>query len=117
MEVSTMDIRLARSSITKIIAMTVGFFIVAMHATAQQSTAQPNETSTIRMEDPATGQGISWWVVGTGSVLHSGSDQRDILSATVGQTAIGTASYPSYGSLPQTIAAYLGYWLPKPTST
>jgi hypothetical protein len=112
-----MNIHRARSSITKIALMTVGFFIVAaMHAAAQQTTPQARETNAVSMEDSATGQGISWWVVGTGGVLNSGNDHGDILSATVGQTAIDMAGYPSTGTQHPAVAAYLGYWLPMPGS-
>jgi hypothetical protein len=102
----TMNTNRARSSITMIVAIAAACFIWATAA----ATAQQNA---IRLEDPGTGQGITWWVIGSGGVLGSGSDQGDLLSATVGQTAIDKVEYRSSdGKLYPAMTAWLGYWLP-----
>ena len=105
-----MNTNRARSSITSIIALAAACFIgVVATATAQQNAS--------RLEDPGTGQGITWWVVGSGGVLGAGSQQGDLLSATVGQTAIDKVEYRSSdGRLYPAMTTYLGYWIPGPGS-
>jgi hypothetical protein len=102
-----MNIDRIRGRIAMIAALLVVLYFAApAHSAAQEAGALSSE-SAARMEDAASGEGISWWVVGTGGVLGSGSSQGDLLSATVGQTAIDMASDRA------TVTAYLGYWLPE----
>ena len=102
-----MRINSARSSIESVAAIAAAILISAtVSAIAQQNA--------VRMEDPGTGQGIIWWVVGAGGALGAGSQQGAVLSATVGQTAIDKIEYRSSdGRLTPAMTTYLGYWLPE----
>src|SRR5688500_18919706 len=88
-----------RSRIGSVAAVAIALVIGTAPATIAQQNA-------IRMEDPANGQGIVWWVVGAGGVLGAGSDQGEHVSATVGQAAIDRASDDGF-------TAFYGYWLPS----
>jgi hypothetical protein len=101
----------ARSSIESVAAIAAAILISAtVSAFAQQNA--------VRMEEPGTGEGITWWVVGAGGVLGSGSEQGELLSATVGQTAIDKVEYRSSdGRLYPAMTTWLGYWLPEAGSS
>jgi hypothetical protein len=112
----TMHINRVRSGIAAIVAVAAASFISgAGIATAQQLPTRLDQA--VRLEDPGTGEGITWWVVGSGGILGSGSDQGELLSATVGQTAIDKVEYRSSdGKLNPDMTTWLGYWLPGPGS-
>jgi hypothetical protein len=102
-----MQIIPARRSIVSLAAIAAVILISAtISAVAQQNA--------VRMEDPGTGQGITWWVVGAGGALGSSGEQGELLSATVGQTAIDKIEYRSSdGTLYPAMTTWLGYWLPE----
>ena len=107
-----MNIYRARSGITTIAAILTGLCLAgSIPVAAQQSIPEFTNENATRIEGFDAAQGITWWVIGSGGVLGSGNDRGDLLSATVGQTAIDRASDRS------TMTAYLGYWLPEQSSS
>jgi hypothetical protein len=83
---------------------------IATIAVALLAAAPLGAQNSVRMEDPASGTGVIWWVVGAGGALGADGDRGEVLSATVGQAAIDRASEPGQ-------AAYYGYWLPSHNAT
>jgi hypothetical protein len=104
-----MDINRLRGGIGTIAVISAMLFIVAAVDCAAQQNA-------VRLDDPSTGGGIVWWVVGSGGVLGAGGEQGELLSGTIGQTAIDRSDAQATQRA-DAASAYFGYWLPEPGST
>src|SRR5688500_17928865 len=84
-----------------ILVLLLAGWLAAGNASAQENRAL--------MKEQGGSTAITWWVVGSGGVLNSGSRQGDILSATVGQTAIDKTSYSDAVDRHASTIAYLGF--------